>query len=263
MRTERNIKPVLEKVQDQLKVRVYDQREAMGKAAAADIREAMQRLLAEKERIRVVFAAAPSQNECLAALIQSEGLDWSRVTAFHMDEYIGLPPSAPQRFGNFLSRQLFDRVSPGEVHLIDGLNDPEAECDRYSRLVTAEPIDMVVLGIGENGHIAFNDPPVADFADPLWVKRVELDEACRLQQVNDGCFASLEEVPTYALTLTVPALMSGAHLFCVVPGASKRAAVQRTLQGEISEACPASILRRHPDCTLYVDLDSYGEIRNG
>lgn len=263
MRTEGNIKPALENVQDQLKVRVYDQREAMGKAAAADILETMQRLLAEKERIRIVFAAAPSQNECLAALVQAEGLDWSRVIAFHMDEYIGLPPSAPQRFGNFLSRRLFDRVSPGEVHLIDGLNDPEVECDRYSRLVAAAPIDMVVLGIGENGHIAFNDPPVADFADPLWVKRVELDEACRLQQVNDGCFASLEEVPAYALTLTVPALMSGAHLFCVVPGASKRAAVQRTLQGEISEACPASILRRHPDCTLYVDLESYGEIRNG
>lgn len=263
MMSQHSIKPVLEDVQDQLKVLVYDHREDMGKAAAADIFAAMQRLLAEKERIRIVFAAAPSQNECLAALVQSEGLDWSRVTTFHMDEYIGLAPSAPQRFGNFLSRQLFDLVSPGEVHLIDGMNDPEAECDRYSGLITAAPIDMVVLGIGENGHIAFNDPPVADFADPLWVKQVKLDENCRQQQVNDGCFASLEEVPEYAFTLTIPALMSGAHLFCVVPGASKRAAVQRTLHGDIRETCPASILRRHADCTLYVDLESYGEIRNG
>ncbi|KOP64689.1 glucosamine-6-phosphate deaminase [Bacillus sp. FJAT-18019] len=257
-----NLKPVLEEVQDKLKIRVHTGREAMGKAAADDISAQMKRLLATKDRIRIVFAAAPSQNECLAALVQTEGLDWSRVTAFHMDEYIGLPSSAPQRFGNFLSQRLFDQVSPGEVHLIDGMNEPEAECDRYSRLITAAPIDMVVLGIGENGHIAFNDPPVADFTDPLWVKQVKLDEACRLQQVNDGCFASLEEVPEYALTLTIPALMSGAHLFCIVPGASKRSAVQKTLYGDISEACPASILRRHPDCTLYVDQESYGEIRN-
>lgn len=257
-----SLKPVLEEVQDKLKIRVHPGRESMGKAAAYDIYAAMKRLLAGKERIRIVFAAAPSQNECLAALVQMEGLDWSRVTAFHMDEYIGLPSSQPQRFGNFLSHRLFDQVSPGEVFLIDGMNDPEAECDRYSRFITAAPIDMVVLGIGENGHIAFNDPPVADFTDPLWVKQVKLDEACRLQQVNDGCFASLGEVPQYALTLTIPALMSGAHLFCIVPGASKRSAVQRTLYGDISEACPASILRRHPDCTLYVDQESYGKIGN-
>ncbi|MGY5341880.1 glucosamine-6-phosphate deaminase [Paenibacillus glucanolyticus] len=261
--SQHGMKPVQEEIRDRLRVCVHDHREAMGKAAAADIHAAMKRLLAEKERIRIVFAAAPSQNECLAALVQSQGLDWSRVTAFHMDEYISLPRSAPQRFGSFLSRSLFDRVSPGEVHLLDGMNDPEAECERYGRLIRESPIDMVVLGIGENGHIAFNDPPVADFADPLWVKQVKLDLDCRQQQVNDGCFANLEEVPKYALTLTIPALMSGAQLFCVVPGASKRAAVQRALYGEISEACPASILRQHPDCTLYVDRDSYGVIRNG
>lgn len=246
-------------VKDRLKVRIYDSREAMGMAAAADIRAAMQELLAAKERIRMVFAAAPSQNECLEELVRSEGLDWSRVTAFHMDEYIGLPQAAPQRFGTFLSEKLFDRVSPGAVHLLDGLNDPDTECERYGRLLAEAPIDIVVLGIGENGHIAFNDPPVADFDDPALVKPVELDEACRLQQVNDGCFASLADVPKRALTLTIPALMSGTRLFCIVPGARKRHAVGRTLTGDISEACPASILRRHPDCTLYLDRDAYGE----
>lgn len=255
---EQRIEPVKTGRVDLLEYKVYGSRRDMGEAACRDAAKKLKELLAAQERVRMVFAAAPSQNEFLEALTGTEGIDWSRVEAFHMDEYIGLPEEAPQRFGRFLSDRLFGKVRPGRVELIDSSNGAEAECARYGAMLREAPIDIVCLGIGENGHIAFNDPPVADFADPEWVKPVELEEACRIQQVNDGCFAQLEEVPTHALTLTIPALMSGAHLFCIVPGPTKREAVQRTLEGEISVACPASVLRRHADCILYTDRDSYG-----
>src|SRR5436309_1752359 len=151
------------------------------------------------------------------------------------------------------------RVKPRQFHYLEGDTMlPLDECERYARLLQAQPIDLCCLGIGENGHIAFNDPPVADFKDPHLIKAVELDEACRRQQVNDGCFPTFEAVPTHAVTLTIPALISGAHLFCSVPGPTKRAAVRRTLNGPISTECPSTILRTHADCTLYVDADSYG-----
>jgi glucosamine-6-phosphate deaminase len=214
-------------------------------------------LLSKQERVRIIFAAAPSQNEFLDELAQAEGIDWSRITAFHMDEYIGLPANAPQLFSQFLIRSIFSRVYPGEVELIGDTTEIEEECRRYSELLKKAPIDLVFLGIGENGHLAFNDPPVANFTDPKWVKLVELDELCRIQQVNDGCFPDFKTVPKYALTLTIPALTSAKHLFCMVPGPTKRAAVKETLQGEISTRCPATILRKHVDCKLYVDMDSY------
>jgi glucosamine-6-phosphate deaminase len=251
--------PLLETSKDRLNVRVYSDRRALGEAAAADAIITFRRLLDSQERVRAIFAAAPSQNEFLEALVRAEEIDWSRVTAFHMDDYIGLPADASQRFSHFLNTRLFDRVKPGAVHLIDSTAPAEVECARYERLLQEAPIDIVCLGIGENGHIAFNDPPVADFADPCWVKQVELDEACRRQQVNDGCFPSFADVPTHALTLTIPALMSGKHLYCMVPGSTKRAAVERTLNGPIATECPATILREHPNCTLYVDIDSHGQ----
>lgn len=250
--------PVKEIKADDLKVRVYLNRGEMGAAAGADVAAKIKELLRTKGGIRMIFAAAPSQNEMLDALAADPEVDWSRIAAFHMDEYLGLPPGAPQAFGRYLQGRLFDRVKPGTVHLIDSSNGSEAECSRYAALLTEAPIDIVCLGIGENGHIAFNDPPVADFDDPRLVKPVELDEACRRQQVNDGCFPDIDAVPKHALTLTVPALLSGAHLYCVVPGPTKREAVGRTLSEPIATACPSTILRRHPDCTLYVDLDSYG-----
>lgn len=257
--TNKTAKPIRKETVESLNVEVYANRSELGAAAGRDVAEKMKELLGQKDRIRMVFAAAPSQNEFLGALKAAEGIDWSRVTAFHMDEYIGLPLDAPQRFGTFLSRGLFDEVKPGEVYLIDSSSDIGAEAERYSGLVQEAPIDIVCLGIGENGHIAFNDPPVADFEDRAVVKSVELDRACRQQQVNDGCFGLLEEVPTHALTLTIPALFAGAHLFCMVPGATKTAAVRRTLNGPISTECPSTVLRRHADCTLYVDRDSYGD----
>jgi glucosamine-6-phosphate deaminase len=250
---------ILDTSVDSLKVQVYEDRHSMGSAAGADVAVKIKELLAHKTAIRMIFAAAPSQNELLQYLVQDKDIDWSRITVFHMDEYIGLPSAAPQAFSRFLCERLFDQVKPGIVHLIDSSNTITSECSRYSELLKQAPIDIVCLGIGENGHIAFNDPPVADFNDPLWVKAVELDEACRQQQVNDGCFPSFEDVPTHALTLTIPALLSGAHLYCVVPGPTKHEAVKRTLNGAISTECPSTILRKHSDCTLYVDRDSYGQ----
>lgn len=244
---------------DLLQIKVYKNRQQMGTSAGMDIEKKIKELLGEKEVIRIIFAAAPSQNEVLHYLASSAGIDWSRIDVFHMDEYVGLPAKAPQRFARFLSDRLFDRVKPRNVYLIDASNDAEETCRQYATLLGQAPVDIVCLGIGENGHIAFNDPPVADFEDPELVKRVRLDEACRQQQVNDGCFPSFEQVPTEALTLTIPALLSGAHLFCVVPGKTKRAAVRNVINGPLTTACPASILRSHPDCTLYVDLDAYEE----
>jgi glucosamine-6-phosphate deaminase len=251
-------RPIRTETVDSLKVNVYEDRKALGAAAGAEAAARIKELLAVKPRIRMIFAAAPSQNEFLETLSADPEIDWSRVTAFHMDEYIGLPNDAPQKFSRFLCERLFDKVKPGIVHLIDSSNTIEEECRRYGELIKEEPIDIVCLGIGENGHIAFNDPPVADFNDPHVIKAVELDEACRRQQVNDGCFPAFEDVPTHALTLTIPTLMSGAHLFCMVPGPTKRSAVSRTLNGPISTECPSTILRRHADCTLYVDRESYG-----
>ncbi|MBB6734309.1 glucosamine-6-phosphate deaminase [Cohnella zeiphila] len=246
---------------DLLKIRVYENRRELGKAAGDAVAGRMRELLAKQPGVRMIFAAAPSQNEFLETLAAAEDIDWSRVTAFHMDDYIGLPENAPQRFSRFLQDRLFRLVHPGTVRLIDCSAPIEAECARYGRLLREAPIDIVCLGIGENGHIAFNDPPVADFADPETVKAVELDDACRTQQVNDGCFPSFGDVPTHALTLTIPTLTGARHLFCMVPGQTKRNAVKETLEGPISAACPATILRRHPDCTLFVDADSYAEVK--
>ncbi|MDQ3636530.1 MAG: glucosamine-6-phosphate deaminase [Actinomycetota bacterium] len=249
--------PLATETVDKLTVKVFEDREALGDSAGADAAEAIRELLGRKERVRVVFAAAPSQSETLAALARAEGIDWSRVTALHMDEYLGLETGAPQSFGAFLRNNLFDAVEPGEVHFIDGRSNADEESRRYASLLEDAPVDVVCLGIGENGHLAFNDPPVADFEDPLLVKTVELDQASRQQQVNDGMFAGIEDVPTHAITLTVPALLSGARLFCVVPGETKREAVNRALRGPVTTECPASVLRRHPDSVLYLDVDSY------
>jgi glucosamine-6-phosphate deaminase len=250
--------PIRTETIERLKVQVFKDRRNMGRAAAADAAQRIAELQREQDEVRIVFAAAPSQNEFLEALAASSEIDWNRVAAFHMDEYIGLPDDAPQKFGRFLSERLFELVSPRYVHLMEsgGALAPEALCERYAELLHEKEIDIVCLGIGENGHVAFNDPPVADFNDPMTVKIVELDQACRQQQVNDGCFAAIDAVPTHAMTLTIPALMSARHLYCIVPGPAKKAAVTAALQGPVTTQCPASILRMHHDCTLYLDQDS-------
>lgn len=242
---------------DLLSVKIYRTRAELGAAAAEAAAGKLRELLAQKERVAVIFAAAPSQNEFLDALSAAPGLDWGRVTAFQMDEYLGLPEGAPQSFGYYLRERLFEKVRPGCVHLLNGnAASPAEECRRYAQLLRNNPPDLVCLGIGENGHIAFNDPPVADFADPEAVKVIELEESCRRQQVNDGCFPSLAQVPVKAMTLTVPTLVAAPWLYCMVPGATKREAVERTLMGKISRDCPASILRTHQGAALFLDAAS-------
>lgn len=241
---------------DLLNIRIFPTREEMGHCAGLDAENAICAVIAEKGSCNIIFAAAPSQNEVLSTLAASERIDWSRVHAFHMDEYIGISSEAPQGFANFLRVALFDKVKPGQVEYLNCQADPAQEAVRYAELLKKYPADLVVMGIGENGHIAFNDPPVADFNDTALVKPVTLDQKCRNQQVHDGCFAALDQVPTTALTLTIPALMSPAQVFCVVPADTKAQAVFDTVNGPIAESCPASVLRRHPNATLYLDGDS-------
>lgn len=242
---------------DKLQIKAFSTRDEMGKRAASDIAEAIKGLLQNKPVINIIFAAAPSQQDCLRYLTENKSIDWSRINAFHMDEYIGLPDGAPQSFGNFLKNHIFAKVPFRTVNYINGSNpDYEQECDRYAKLLADNPVDIVCLGIGENGHIAFNDPPVADFNDPKAIKVVELDLVCRQQQVNDKCFESLKQVPTHAFTLTIPTLLSAEYLFCVVPATNKAEAVYRTLNEEISEKCPATILRTKDNVILYLDNES-------
>ena len=191
----------------------------------------------------------------LEALLREPDIDWGRVSAFHMDEYLGLPEDAPQRFGVWLSRALFDRLRFAEVHLLSAGEDPSRAADRYAQKLNEAPIDLVCLGVGVNGHLAFNDPP-ADFDDPASVKIVYLDEICRQQQVSDRCFNTLEEVPRSALTLTIPRLLAAHRIYCCVPGSQKRKAVTRMLEGPIGADCPATALRLHPRCVLYLDPEA-------
>ena len=242
---------------DKLNVKIFDTRAEMGADAALDIKNKFRELLSKKETINVIFAAAPSQNDVLKSLAEDKDIEWGRINAYHMDEYIGLEKTAPQGFGNFLREHIFGLAPFRSVNYIDcSAKDPDAEAARYAKLLEENPTDVVILGIGENGHIAFNDPPVADFNDKVLVKPVKLDEICRNQQVNDGCFAKIDDVPTHALSLTVPALVKAPYLFCIVPAPTKAWAVKETLTGSIDEHCPASILRLQDNATLYLDKDS-------
>jgi len=248
---------VKESIVNQLRVKIYETRSDMGADAAHEVSEKIKELLLRQDIVNIIFAAAPSQNEFLASLSQKEGIDWSRINAFHMDEYVGLDDHAPQRFGHFLKERIFGKVSFNKVHYINGnAGNPEVECRRYAELLKQFPADIVCMGIGENTHIAFNDPHVADFNDPLLVKGVTLEEMSRQQQVHDDCFARIEEVPVSAITLTVPALLQAENIFCMVPGNNKAQAVYHTLHEEVKENYPSTILRKHLNATLYLDKDS-------
>lgn len=240
---------------DKLQTFVYNTRKEMGDAAGKEAARLISEIIEEKGECNVIFAAAPSQNETLAALLAS-GVDFSRVRAFHMDEYVGLDISRPESFARYLSDHVFSKAPFMEVHYLPATLDAEAAAEAYTALLRKYPADVVLMGIGENGHIAFNDPPVADFCDPATVKRVELDDVCRMQQVHDGCFPDFDSVPKYALTLTVPALMRARHLICTVPAPTKAKAVLAMLTGPVGEACPATALRGHGDAKMYLDADS-------
>jgi glucosamine-6-phosphate deaminase len=245
---------------DSLRVVVHEDRASLGRAAA----EGVARAIADRQAVapvaRVVFAAAPSQNEFLAALIAYRGIDWSRVHGFHMDEYLGIDPDHPASFRRYLQEHLFRLAGLDDtrLRLIPGerVDRPLRTALDYEQILLDEPTDVVCAGIGENGHLAFNDPPVADFLDPVLVKVVRLDAACRHQQVNDGCFDRLEDVPTHAYTLTVPALMAANVVSVVVPGPSKAEAVLATIRGPIGESCPSTALRNHPGAILHLDRES-------
>lgn len=247
-------------VADQLKVRIYEDRTTMGADAAKMAADSIRLLLKQKETVNIIFAAAASQNEFLESFIKQD-IDWKRVQAFHMDEYIGLPKNDPQLFGIFLKKRLFDKVPFGQVFYLDGqAADPEAECERYAALLREHPVDITCMGVGENTHLAFNDPHVAEFNDPRLVKVVDLDEACKQQQVNEGCFSDISQVPVYAYTLTIPALLKANRIFCMVPGAAKAQAVYHTLKSDVNEQYPSTILRKHAGAWLFLEKESAAKI---
>jgi glucosamine-6-phosphate deaminase len=238
---------------DRLEVRVFDSRDAAGADGAEIAAKIIRAEIERAGRAAVIFAAAVSQDPFLAAL-GAHDVDWTRVTAFHMDEYAGMSAGHPASFRRFLRERLFDHVPVAAFHQLDGeAADTDAECARYAGLLRqAEPC-LVIMGIGENGHLAFIDPPVCDFSDPRDVRPVQLDQVCRMQQVHDGAFAQLEDVPRSALSLTVPFFLRVPRALVFVSGDHKSAAVRATLEGPIAEACPASALRRHPSAILFLD----------
>lgn len=247
---------------EKLSVHIFDTREEMGKVAAEDAARRINAIIAKNGVANVVFAAAPSQNDLLENLLKAD-IDWTKVRAFHQDEYVGISADEPAGFGNFLDRAIFKKVHFKELHyLLCGADEAEEKCEAYAELLRKYPIDLIFLGIGENGHLAFNDPAVADFNDPKMVKIVELDDVCRQQQVNDGCFAALDDVPKQAMTMTMSLIMNIPEAICVVPTIRKANAVYRALCGEVTTACPSSILRNHPNAALYLDKDSASMLRN-
>ena len=251
---------IAEKKVENLPVYVFDTREEMGKVAAADAAKRINAVIEKNGVANVIFAAAPSQNDLLENLLK-EDIDWSKVRGFHQDEYVGIDASEPAGFGNFLRRAIYDRVQFKELHyLLCAADEAEKKCEEYAELVTKYPADLIFLGIGENGHLAVNDPAVADFEDPKMVKIVELDDVCRQQQVNDGCFATLDDVPKFAMTLTMSYIMSVSEAICVVPTDRKANAVYGALEGPVTTECPASILRKHANAALYLDKNSAAKV---
>jgi glucosamine-6-phosphate deaminase len=239
-----------------VQVQVFAAKARLGEAAAIFVADRVRRAIAARGEASVIFATGASQYEFLDALVQIEDVDWSCVTAFHLDEYLGLSDTHSASFRRYLRERLFDHLPFGTVHLLNGTApDPQAECARYAALLAKREIDLACIGIGENGHLAFNDPP-ADFNTPNLVHVVTLDQACRQQQVGEGHFPSLEAVPEQALSLSIPAIMRAATISCVVPDLRKAEAVRCTLEGPITPDCPASVLRRHDACALFLDVDS-------
>ncbi len=234
-------------------VRVLAGVEEVSAAAAADAAEAIRRAVDDHGEARVVFAAGDSQVRFLERLTSDTSVPWGSLTGFHMDEYLDLPAGHPERLAAFLHRHLADRVPLRAFHDLDGSTGPEPGARRYASLLRDRPIDLVVLGVGENGHLAFDDPGVADFDDPLDVKVVELDRECRLQQVHEGHFATLDDVPHRAVTLTVPALIRARRLLVIAPELRKARPVARALRGPVGPACPASILQLQEHATVYLD----------
>jgi glucosamine-6-phosphate deaminase len=239
------------------RVRIFPTRRELGKASAAHAGEIIRDAIRRKGKARIIVATGNSQLDMITVLPEVTDIDWKSVEVFHMDEYAGMPSTHPASFRLWIRNRVEDRVHPGKVHYIQGdASDPDAELERYAKLMMAGPIDLAFVGFGENGHIAFNDPHVADFKDPKILKRVMLDDACRRQQAGEGHFPTFDDVPNEAFTVTCPGLFRAEAWVSVVPEARKAEAVRNALEGTISEACPSSIVRTHPNATVYLDLES-------
>jgi glucosamine-6-phosphate deaminase len=246
---------------DDLQVSIFKDNATLGRVAAAEAADVIAHAIATRGIANIIIATGNSQLSFLHALREWPGIQWPAVNVFHMDEYLNLPPGHPAGFPAFLRRHLLDAVPVGAFYPVPGhAVDVEAACRGYELLLRAHPADLCCLGIGENGHLAFNDPPEADFNDPVWVRVVDLSQASRKQQVGEGHFASLDETPSQAITLTIPALRAASRLLCIVPEARKAQAVQRALLGPITADCPASILRQTPHAELLLDRQSASKL---
>lgn len=242
---------------DKLPVAIYESNAALGQAAAQEARQIIRQAIAEKGQANIILATGNSQLTFLETLRDLDSIDWSKVNIFHMDEYLGLPADHPASFPLFLHRHFVDHVQPGAFFPVPNQPDDVAQaCSDYEALLTQYPADMVALGFGENGHLAFNDPPYAKFDDPAWVKVIELAEASRRQQVGEGHFATLDDVPTHAITLTIPALLAPKRILCLVPESRKAEAVRACLTEPVDESRPGSILRQVAHAKLFLDQDS-------
>lgn len=242
---------------DKLCVKVYDTRKAMGEKAADQVSYKIRELLAKQSEVNIIFAAAPSQNEFLDTLVSIKDIEWGRINAFHMDEYVGVDTFHPLSLATFLREKLFNKVTFKSVNLMDGMaGNIEAECERYSELLEKFPTDIVCMGIGDNAHIAFNDPHVADFNDKKFVKMVDIDDISKNQQANGAGFDKAQNVPPIAMTITIPGLMAAKYTYCVVPTKVKAQAAFNSLNGDITEKFPASILRRQDNAVLYLERES-------
>ena len=242
---------------DTLSIQIFPTNQELGNAAGGEAVRGIRRAVRERGAANIILATGNSQLMFLAAMRRAAGIPWERVRVFHMDEYVGLDPQHPASFANFLHRNLLDQVQPLAFYPVLGATlEPERSCREYEALLREYPADLCVLGIGENGHLAFNDPPYADFRDPTWVKMVRLAEASRIQQVGEGHFASITDVPAHAISLTIPALLAARQILAVVPEARKARAVYLALREPVSAECPASILRLSQNATLFLDVHS-------
>ena len=246
---------------DKLNVKVYSTKKEMGLDAANFVAGKLQDAIELHGEANLILATGASQFEFIDAFKKIDSVEWRKITVFHLDEYKGMSENHPASFRRYLRERILDEVKPARVYYLEGDSENvEIEMLRYESLLASQEIDVACIGIGENGHIAFNDPPVADFDDPRLVKIVALDEACRKQQLGEGWFETLDDVPTHAVSLTIPAIMNSNTISCVVPDARKAEAVYNTLYGPVNTACPASILRTHPDAVLFLDEDSAAKL---
>ncbi len=242
---------------DDLSVQIYDSEAEMAIDVAQIARKYLEDILKKQDTAAVLLATGNSQLKFLDALIELGGVDWSRITLFHLDEYLGITADHPASFRRYLRERVEKKLYPQQFHYLEGDTlEPVAECDRYTQLLQAQPIDLCCLGIGENGHLAFNDPSVANFQDPYSVKLVKLDILNRQQQVNTGHFPNIDSVPQYAFTVTLPLICSTKKIICLAPETRKAQVIKQMLQQTITTDCPASILRHQPQATLFLDVNS-------